>query len=34
MLTLGDDTACATEESAFVAAMEQYAPCYTASHGK
>jgi hypothetical protein len=33
-LTLGDDTSCATEESAFVAAMEQYAPCYTAAHGK
>jgi hypothetical protein len=33
-LTLGDDTACATEESAFAAAMQQYAPCYAAAHGK
>lgn len=33
-LTLGDDTACATEEAAYVAALAQYAPCYTAAHGK
>jgi hypothetical protein len=33
MLTLGDDTACPTEESAYVAAMAAYAPCYTAAHG-
>jgi hypothetical protein len=33
-LTLGDDTACPTEEQAYVDAMEAYAPCYTAAHGK
>lgn len=33
-LTLGDDTACASEEQAYVDAMAAYAPCYTAAHGK
>jgi hypothetical protein len=33
-LTLGDDTACPTEEQAYVDAMEAYAPCYTAAHAK
>jgi hypothetical protein len=31
-LTLGDDTACATEEKAYVDAMAVYAPCFTAAH--
>jgi hypothetical protein len=31
---LVDDMACATQESAFVVAMQQYAPCYTAAHGE
>ncbi len=31
-LALGDDTACAAEEAAYVAAMAQYAPCYAARH--
>ena len=31
-LTLGDDTACPAEESAWIAAMANYAPCYTAAH--
>jgi len=33
-LTLGDDTACAAEEQAYVDAMAAYAPCYTAAHAK
>jgi hypothetical protein len=31
-LTLGDDTACPTEEQAYVDALAAYAPCYTAAH--
>jgi hypothetical protein len=30
-LALGDDTACATEEQAFVDAMAAYGPCYSAT---
>lgn len=33
-LTLGDDTACEAEETAYVDAMTQYAPCYSAAHAK
>ncbi len=32
-LALGGDSACATEEQAYVAALQVYAPCYTAAHG-
>ncbi len=32
-LALGDDTACAAEEKAYVDAMTQYAPCYSAARG-
>jgi hypothetical protein len=31
-LALGDDSACASEEKAYVAAMDAYAPCYSARH--